>query len=93
MDDLLSQFEKLLDDCRYADKMLNNTEISAEEAHWRQVLNISAVELYDFLIEHGPTVTFTAPAEPSAAATFDPHKNFVKVKGGWDKRKDGDDDE
>jgi hypothetical protein len=85
MDDLLSQFEALLN--RY----IRATEIhqSARSADGirdaRRFLSNEAIELCDFLIEHGPTVTFVA-TPPDSGHAFDPHANYVKVKGGWERK-------
>lgn len=66
MNDLVDQFEALLKEFQEADNAYNSTD--RPDGAWGD-LTAAAMELCFFLVDNGPTVTFDAPAEPSAAAT------------------------
>jgi len=92
MDDLLSQFEARLNDYERVKQWRESRTTYEEQKDADVTLLIVALDLCNFLIEHDATVTFPAhrdAATPTATAEthgFDPTANFVKVKGGWDKR-------
>ncbi len=76
MTDLLDQFADLL----------KQYEAYRDSEDYFEMYN-TAGKLCDLLLKHGPTVTFTAPAEPSAAAdTHDTFERHVDRNGrgiGW----------
>jgi len=84
MNDLVDQFEALLGEYERV-KQWRLSRTTYEEGKDADVtLYIVARDLCDFLLEHGPTVTFAATSVPDA--TFDSDYEWDDERKNWHKK-------